>query len=135
MISTRIAWMMALVMLALGGCMSYPPALAAPEYIATAERSPEGAYNNPISVSINLQALRKSSEPVVAQLAEFVQNLSAGFAALRSDAADLKDRQSGPVTFRTFGGSGGFMAGVPLAVRTFVVTGDSPSRRQEERRV
>jgi len=121
-------------MLALGGCMSYPPALSAAEYIVAAERSPEGAYN-PISVSINLQALRKSSEPVVAQLAEFVQNLSAGFAALRSDAADLKDRQSGPVTFRTFGGSGGFMAGVPLAVRTFVVTGDSPSRRQEERRV
>lgn len=134
MISTRIAWMMALVMLALGGCMSYPPALSAAEYIVAKERSPEGAYN-PISVSINLQALRKSSEPVVAQLAEFVQNLSAGFAALRSDAADLKDRQSGPVTFRTFGGSGGFMAGVPLAVRTFVVTGDSPSRRQEERRV
>lgn len=134
MIPTRIARMMALVVLAFGGCMSYPPALSAAEYIVTAERSPEGAYN-PISVSINLQALRKSSEPVVAQLAEFVQNLSAGFAALRSDVADLKDRQSGAITFRTFGGSGGFMAGVPLAVRTFVVTGDSPSRRHEERRV
>lgn len=79
MIPTRIARMMALVVLALGGCMSYPPALSAAEYIVTAERSPEGAYN-PISVSINLQALRKSSEPVVAQLAEFVQNLSAGLA-------------------------------------------------------
>ena len=76
MIPTRIARMMALVVLALGGCTSYPPALSAAEYIVTAERSPEGAYN-PISVSINL----------------------------------------------------------PLAVRTFVVTGDSPSRRHEERRV
>src|SRR5260370_142924 len=80
------------------------------EYIVAAERSPEGAHN-PISVSINLQALRKSSEPVVAQLAELVQNLSEGFAALRSDVADLRDRQSGPVTFSPFGGPGGFKVG------------------------
>ena len=47
MIPTRIARMMALVVLALGGCTSYPPALSAAEYIVTAERSPEGANTIP----------------------------------------------------------------------------------------
>src|SRR5260370_448462 len=84
------------------------PVAAAHGYHAV--RSPEGV-STPICVAINRQALRKSSEPVVAQLAELVQHLSEGFAALRSDVADLRDRQSGPVSFSPFGGTGGFKVG------------------------
>lgn len=80
------------------------------EHIRSAESGADNV-DNPISVSVDLQALRQSGDPAIAQLAERVQNLSAGIAALRSDIADLKNRESGPVTFRTLGGSGGFNVG------------------------
>jgi len=72
-------------------------------YFEDAERTSEGAHN-PISVSLNLQALKQSNKPEIAQLAKLVQDLSAGVASLRSDVADLKNRGGGPVTFSGAGG-------------------------------
>jgi hypothetical protein len=79
------------------------------EHIRSAESGADNV-DNPISVSVDLQALRQSGEPAIAQLAELVQNLSAGIAALHSDVADLKNRESGPV-IGSFSRSGGMKVG------------------------
>jgi len=46
--------------------------------------------DNPISISIDLQALRQSSDPQQKQLAEIAGVLESGFASLRADIAEVR---------------------------------------------
>ncbi len=89
------------------------------DLVAHIRSAESGADNvdNPISVSVNLQALRASGDPLQAQLAELTTAVTTALASIRSDVADLKTAVRFPQGVRITPGTGAlrFAEGLGLA--------------------
>jgi hypothetical protein len=89
------------------------------EHIRSAESGAETA-DNPISVSVNLQALRASGDPLRAQVAELATVVTTALASIRADVADLRRTVRPPQEIRITPATGALRLGEVAEIVTAI---------------